>query len=104
MLMRLMRYKPVAEYVPGKNVTVADMLSRNPMKAEDSTQLSEDVDLHVNAITSSWPVSDAKLDQIREETKKDINLKTALEYTSHRVADIQTRCQVSCKRLFCYQR
>ena len=80
MLMRLMRYKPVVEYVPGKNMTVADMLSRNPMKAEGSTQLSEDVDLHVNAITSSWPVSDAKLDQIREETKK-INLKTALEYT-----------------------
>ena len=75
-----MRYKPVAEYVPGKNMTVADMLSRNPMKAEDSTQLSEDVDLHVNAITSSWPVSDAKLDQVREETK-DINLKTALEST-----------------------
>ena len=39
------------------------------------------MDLHVNAITSSWPVSDTKLDQIREETKKDINLKTALEYT-----------------------
>ena len=80
MLMRLMRYKPVAEYIPGKNMTVADMLSRNPMKTEDSTQLSEDVDLHVNAITSLWPVSDAKLDQIREETK-DINFKTALEYT-----------------------
>ena len=37
MLMRLMRYKPVTaghdrEYVPGKNMTVADMLSRNPMK------------------------------------------------------------------------
>ena len=62
-------------------MTVADMFSRNPMKAEDSTQLSEDVDLQVNAITSSWPVSDAKLDQIQEETKKDINLKTALEYT-----------------------
>ena len=62
-------------------MTVADMFSRNPMKAEDSTQLSEDVDLHVNAIASSWPVSDAKLDQIREETKKKINLKTALEYT-----------------------
>ena len=99
MLMRLMRYKPVAEYVPGKNMTVADMLSRNPMKAEDSTQLSEDVDLHVNAITSSWPVSDAKLDQIREETKKDSS-----RVHNHRVADIQTRCQVSCKRLFRYQR
>ena len=101
MLMRLMRYKPVAEYVPGKNMTVADMLSRNPMEAEDGTQLSEDVDLHVNAITSSWPVSVAKLDQIREETKKDINLKTALEYT---VTGWPKYKQVSCKRLFCYQR
>ena len=35
----------------------------------------------MNAITSLCPVSDAKLDQIREETKKDINLKTDLEYT-----------------------
>ena len=103
--MQLMRYKPVAEYVPRKNMTVADMLSRNPMamKAEDSTQLSEVVDLHVNAITSSWPVSDTKLDQIREETK-DINLKTALEYTVTELADIQTRCQVNCKRPFRYQR
>ena len=49
-------------HVPGKNMTVADMLSRKPMKAEDSTQLSEDMGLHVNAITSLWPVSDAKLD------------------------------------------
>ena len=57
-----MRYKPVAEYVPGKNMTVADMLSRKPMKAEDSTQLSEGMGLHVNTITSLWPVSDAKLD------------------------------------------
>ena len=35
----------------------------------------------MNAITSLCPVSDAKLDQIREETKKDISLKTDLEYT-----------------------
>ena len=84
-------------------MTVADMFSRNPMKAEDSTQLSEDMDLQVNAITSSWPVSDAKLDQIQEETKKDINLKTAL-CASHGVADIQTRYEVSCKRHFHYQR
>ena len=102
--MRLMHYYPVAEYIPGKNTIVADMLLRNPMKAEDSTQLSEDMDLHASATTSSWPVSDAKLEKFREETKKDINLKTALEYTSHRVADIQTRCQVSCKRPFRYQR
>ena len=79
--MRLKRYKPVAEYITGKNMIVADMFSRNPMNAEDGTQHSADVDLRVNAVTSSWPVSEEKLDQIREETKKDINLKIALEYT-----------------------
>ena len=36
---------------------------------------------YVNEITSSWPASDSKLGQIRKETQKDLNLKTAMEYT-----------------------
>lgn len=60
---------------------VADALSKSLVTTNDKGQLQDDVDVHVSAITSSWPVSDSKLDLIREETQKDVNIKTALEYT-----------------------
>ena len=83
MLMRLMRYKPVAEHRPGKLMLTSDALSRSPTAcSEESTKLQSDVFYHVSVITSSWPVSDEKLEQIRCETQKDVTLKTALNYTA----------------------
>ncbi|KAK7093228.1 hypothetical protein V1264_007018 [Littorina saxatilis] len=81
MLMRLMRYKPIAEYTAGKNMVVADLLSRSPASTEADTSRTEDISSHVSVVYASWPVSDTKLKQIREETAKDVNLKTAFDYT-----------------------
>lgn len=82
MLMRLMRFKPQAVYIQGKDMVIADTLSRSPLKPEkEETVLQEEVTVYVHEIASAWPVSDAKLNQIREETQKDVNLKTALDYT-----------------------
>ena len=83
MLIRLMRYKPVAEHRPGKLMLTSDALSRSPTAcSEESTKLQSDVFYHVSVITSSWPVSDEKLEQIRCETQKDVTLKTALNCTA----------------------
>lgn len=46
----------------------------------ESHQLREDVHFHVNIGISSWPVSDEKLNQIRQETPEDVSLKTVLNY------------------------
>ena len=81
LLMRLMRYNVTAEYAPGKDMVVTDTLSRSPLNRESGNHLQQDVQDHVNGITSSWPASDSKLSQIRKETQKDLNLKTAMEYT-----------------------
>ena len=81
LLMRLMRYNVTAEYAPGKDMVVADALSRSPLNKESGNNLQQDVQDHVNEITSSWPASDSKLSQIRKETQKDLNLKKAMEYT-----------------------
>ena len=62
-------------------MVVADALSRSPLNRESGSHLQQDVQGHVNEITSSWPASDSKLGQIRKETQKDLNLKTAMEYT-----------------------
>ena len=55
-------------YAPGKDMVVADALSRSPLNRESGNHLQQDVQDHVNEITSSWPATDSKLSQIRKET------------------------------------
>ena len=43
LLIQLMRFKPNAEYVPGKEIVVADTLSRNPLSVSSETSETEDV-------------------------------------------------------------
>ena len=81
LLMRLRRYNVTAEYAPGKDMVVADALSRSPLNRESGNHLQQYVQDHDNEITSSWSASESKLSQIRKETQKDLNLKTAMEYT-----------------------
>lgn len=47
----------------------------------ESHQLREDIHFHVNMVISSWPVSDEKLNKVRQETPEDVSLKTVLDYT-----------------------
>ena len=81
MLMRLTRSKVQGRYTRGKTLHVADTLSRSPLSEGQPGQLHEDVGAHVNAVTSSWSVSDTFLDRIRTETEKDVDLNTAVQYT-----------------------
>ena len=82
MLIRLLRYKPVAIHQPGKMMVTSDTLSRSPAAcSQETSNLHEDVRFHVSMVTSSWPVSDGKLRQIKEETQQDVSLRTAINYT-----------------------
>ncbi|KAE8285929.1 hypothetical protein D5F01_LYC15598 [Larimichthys crocea] len=73
LLIRLMKFNPVAEFVPGKNLIIPDTLSRHPQPIEDDTGLDEDVQAYVDAVEEqerNKPV----LECIREETEKDDSL------------------------------
>ena len=78
--MRLMHFNVKAKYVPGKDMLVADALSRSHVSTTKSSS-HEEVQAHVSDVQSSWQVSDAGLAKIRAETLKDVNLKAAMEYT-----------------------
>ena len=44
-----MRFKAKAEHVPGKQLVVADTLSRNPLSVPSETSDTEDVKAYVDA-------------------------------------------------------
>lgn len=64
--MRLMRLNPIAEYAPGKTLTVADTLSRSPLQClEGETDTHSDVACYIAAIVDDMPASPQKLMAIK---------------------------------------
>ena len=82
LLMRLMRFKVKAVHIPGKDMVVADTLSRSPQEIKsEENELQDKVLEYVGEIVSAWPISDAKIRQIQEETQKDVCLSATMDYT-----------------------
>ena len=84
MLMRMLRFNPTVSHVPGKQLVVADTLSRKPLRSPvmDSDELEQDVDLHVEAVIMGWPVSTDRLETIRQLTDEDEELRAVAEYVA----------------------
>ena len=83
--MRLMRFDFSIKHVPGKQLFTADHLSRSPIPQGDSSadkKLRDDVRVYVNSIMLHLPASDRRLEQIRQETRKDATLLTIMNYVS----------------------
>ena len=63
LLMRLMRFNPKAEYLPGKELVLADTLSRNPLSnPPETSDTEEDVKAYVDAAEMMRLVSMAKME------------------------------------------
>jgi len=104
MLMRLMRYNLTAEYVPGKQLVVADTLSRSPVKREEEdtcpANLEQDVFAHVNSVRVSWNVTDVKLDKLRQATQTDIQLATVLDYIRLGWPEYKEDCKLAAREYY----
>ncbi|KAJ8881504.1 hypothetical protein PR048_017986 [Dryococelus australis] len=64
----------VTQYVPGKELVVADSLPRNPVSAEAREQeeeLTQEVEAFVQPVISTYPVTDQFLSVIQLEQEKD---------------------------------
>uniref|UniRef100_A0A3P9JYQ5 Gypsy retrotransposon integrase-like protein 1 n=1 Tax=Oryzias latipes TaxID=8090 RepID=A0A3P9JYQ5_ORYLA len=81
LLMRLMRFNVTAEHVPGKQLVVADTLSRHPLKDSSVPQTEKQVKAYVNTIVDSKPIKSNKLEEIREATKEDTDLQKVITFT-----------------------
>ena len=73
MRIRLQKYNVIVQYKPGKSIPVADTLSRNGAR-DDSAPDGLGLDVYVDAVLKQMPVSDEKLEKIRNASKDDSEL------------------------------
>jgi hypothetical protein len=73
MLLRLQRYDFTAKYKPGKEMILADTLSRAyiPECEPDASNMEDEIEYHAHSVLHRMPVSTNKMEKIREETSKD---------------------------------
>jgi hypothetical protein len=73
MLLRLSKYSIDIEFVPGKNMYIADTLSRaysDPPRSTPSVE-DEDVELRVHSLVAQLPLSDSRVKQFRDAVAQD---------------------------------
>ena len=81
LLMRLMRYKPVAEYVPGKTLLIADTLSRSPQTyTKEVTDTHSEVECYVATVIQGTPASPSKMESIKMATAADSELQLVIKH------------------------
>ena len=70
MLLQVQGYDLDVNYVPGKEIPVADTLSRN-FVADTFPDLSKGMEAHIHSVMTNLPISDRKLQEIKNESDND---------------------------------
>ncbi|KAA0714109.1 Retrovirus-related Pol polyprotein from transposon opus [Triplophysa tibetana] len=78
MLLRLQRYNLKVMYKPGKEMHIADALSRAYLEEHNEDLLEEE--LEVNCVTPQLPVSEKKLEEFRKTTAEDLEMQKLKDY------------------------
>ncbi len=78
--LRLQKYDFEFQYVPGKQLHVADALSRAYLSEATSEIPDQDMVYHVHSVISRLPISAARLEQFQKETEKDQTLQKVKRY------------------------
>ena len=84
--MRLLRFSPRAEHVPGKFTVVAGSLSRSPVKQqgereEEEEEFTAEVGEHVRSTVQCLPATLNRLENIKFEQLRDTCLNKVISYT-----------------------
>ncbi|UYV60823.1 K02A2.6-like [Cordylochernes scorpioides] len=69
--LRIMRYSYKIVHTPGKNLIVADALSRSPRMKVGTQELEEELCAYVQQVVSFMPISDVRVKEIKESQDKD---------------------------------
>ena len=78
--LRMTRFSYSIEHVPGKDLATADTLSRAPLAFKENDYLSEEADMFINSAIRYLPVTDERLERLKEEITKDEDCSLLLSY------------------------
>ena len=80
--MRLMRYDFTISHIPGKDLTIADTLSRAPVGGPqpEDLELEQETDAYVHYIMQSLPASDRRLQEIKDHLRDDETSRLVMSY------------------------
>lgn len=100
MLLALRPYRVTVIFKPGKEIPVADALSRlhHEDELEGMAELREEINLHVHAIMKAVSIGDKKMKEIEEACRGDRELQS-LRQTIHRMAGEKEVVLEQCHRL-----
>ncbi len=89
MLLRIQKYDVTITYVPGKDISLADALSRiNPRPGKEI----KDLNISVHEIHAHLNVSPMRLQKVREETATDRTLQTLIRTITRGWPDKRSQC------------
>ena len=100
LLMRLARFNATAKYVMGKDMFVADHLSRSPLKRTDCEGQTPNVNERVNAVSAQWPATDAYFEKLKKETLEDSTLQAAIWHTLNGWPEKKDSVKLAARSLF----
>ena len=83
MVQRLQSYNLNVRYTPGKEMYLADTLSRAYIKGEPNSDFEDDIEVMVHSVINDIPSSPGRLEEIRHATQDDISLQQLSQVVRH---------------------
>jgi len=80
--MRMMRFRFTISHVPGKNLTIADVLSRVPESSPSAADkaLQQETTSYVNLIRDNLPATEKRLHKIRQHQEADLVCQKIMQF------------------------
>ena len=97
LLLRVQKYNYTIVYKSAKEMAVPDMLSRAPLRETDE-EMEKEINLHIHLVRSTLPASEFKLNEIREATNKDDELRTLMNIVQNGWPDRREKIPLSTYR------
>lgn len=98
MLLDLQIYDINLIYKPGKEMYIADALSRLPISSVYLRCISPEYDAQINFLNDNFPMSSDEFEQYKQETNKDLELQNLLNYVSNGWPNSRSLCKENVKR------
>ena len=97
--LRMMRFDYVITHVPGKQLQIADALSRSPVSSATHAdyELQKEVSAYVDLLVQTLPATDNQLQVVRKAQDSDVTCTQIKSYCQHGWPD-QTRLPVTLKK------